>query len=544
MLSLLHPGLLLIIFALLVHLKKQWQNWMSITAPILAIALLIAKALATNSPLLVLNNIEHLMCFSLLIVLLVNNIFITLHCKTKDARELQLSLLYIGAGIYIITSQHLLSVFLSLELMMIAGGSIIFSGNNKESKKSGLNYIKMHLLSGTLFLIGIIIRIASQKPLLIMPYMPHEITTSEILILSGLLINVALPPFSYWLTEGYPNASPFGSIILSVCMTKVSAMLLVKMFLSSTMLIYLGIFMGFYGIAYMLLETNIRKFVTFAIISETGLILIAIGVGSFNVAHSLIIANIFYTATLMTCASRISLFSYANHYFEIQNIPQKTLMMSVYIITILSVTAFPMTPGYINKYNLNLAIALTKKEWLINTITALNFGMIFAAFFKATYFIFFAQKTKHNNGNSRTTKQAPELYILTIFSVIVSFLICLVLDLTFKIDKTIIKQLSVFLIAALLFMTLKKYFFFSKPITLIEPDFIYRNLLFIIYNKIKSILLSASTAFRHNKYKCYNTGYTVLAKLMGPQGAISYSKYLSNTIILVIIILIFFLIHI
>lgn len=544
MLSLLHPGFLLIIFALLVHLKKQWHNWMSITAPIFAIALLIAKSLATNSPLLVLNSIENLMCFSLLTVLLVNNIFIILNCKTKDARELQLSLLYIGAGLYIVTSQDLLSVFLSLELMMIAGGSIIFTGKSKQSKKSGLNYIKIHLLSGTLFLIGIIIRIASQKSLLITPYMPHEIATSEIVLLSGLFINIALPPFSYWLTEGYPSASPFGSIILSVCMTKVSAMLLVKMFLSSTMLIYLGIFMGFYGVAYMLLETNIRKFVTFTIISETGLILIAIGVGSSNVAYSLIIANIFYTAILMTCASRISLFSYANHYFEIKHIPQKNLMMSVYIITLLSVAAFPMTPGYINKYNLNLAIELTKRDWLVNTITALNFGMIFAAFFKTIDFIFFAQKTKHKNGNSRTIQNAPELYILTIFSVILSFLVCLVLKLTFKIDKTIIKQLCIFLIATFLFIRLKKYFFFSKPITLIEPDFIYRKFLFIIYDKIKSRILSTTTALRHNKDKCYNTGYTVITKLMGPQGAISYSKYLSNTIILVIIILIFFLIHI
>ncbi len=543
MLSLLHPGLLLIIFALLINLKKQWQNWISITAPILAMILVIVKTFATNATLLELSNIDYIMCFSLLIVLVANNIFIISHCKTKYTLELQLSLLYIGAGMYIITSQHLLSIFLSLELMMITGGGIIFSGNNKESKKSGLNYIKMHLLSGTLFLIGIIIGIASQKSLIVTLSVPNQITTSEIFFLSGLLINIALPPFSYWLTEGYPASSPFGSVILSVCMTKVSAMLLAKMFLSNTLLIYLGIFMGFYGVIYMLLETNLRKFVTFAIISETGLILIAVGVGSFNVAISLIISNVFYTAILMTCASRINLFSHANHYFEIQKIPQKTLMLSVYIITLLSITAFPMTPGYINKYNLNLAIMLTKQEWIVNIITILNFGMIFAVFFKTICFIFFTQKTKQNS-NNKTKYSAPELYILTASSVIFSILICMVLGLTFTIDKVILKQLLLFLISALLFAALKKYLFFSKSKNLIEPDFIYRKFLFIIYEKIKSMLLSLITTFSNNKDKVYNIGYAIITKLVGPQGAISYSKYLSNTIILVIIILIFFLIHI
>lgn len=544
MFFLLHPGLLLIIFALLINLKNSWKNKIAISVPILTIILTSFIFFNQNFVSIKLDITQYIMSLALLTVLIANNIFTISHCKIKQSSEIQLSLIYIGAGIYIITTQHLFEIFLALELMMIAGGCIIFSGHNKASQNAGLSYIQMHLLSGTLFLLGIILAIISQQSLLITTFTINQLSISHILILSGLLINIAMPPFSYWLTEGYTAASPFGSVILSICMTKVTAMLLAKIFLGNTLLIYFGVFMGFYGIIYMLLETHLRKFITFAIISENGLILIAIGVGNFQLAMSLIILNIFYTAILMMCASRINVFTNSTHYFDIKQMPQKKLTLTVYIITLMSISAFPLTPGYINKYYLNLTITLLKKDWLLNAVTIINGGIIFTLFFKTIDFIALIPYTKTKNKSVNKIYTKLELYILTIASVIVGFLVCFILNLALIIDIQIFKQLLVFLLTFILFLGTRKYIYSSRAKTLIEPDYIYRKLLFSIYQHVTQTLSLLIQHLRKNQNKIHAILNMITIKLMGTQGILSYSRHPSSIIILVIIILIFFLIYI
>lgn len=538
MIYLTHPGIVLLTFAFLISFKKSWKNILSVIAPILSLVVLLTSYFCKNSNLLFSLSHKHefIISISLLLVLIANNIFIISNSKSNNTRDLQLSLIYIGAGISIILSNSLVFIFLAMELMMIAGSCIIFNGNNKDSSPTGMGYLKMHILSGSLFLIGILILASSGKSLLISELISNDFTIAKIFFLLGLLINIALPPFSYWLTTGYPSASPFGSVILSVCMTKVSALLISKIFLGTQLLIYLGVFMGMYGILYILLETNLRRMITFTIISEMGLILIAIGIADLKVAISLIVSGIFYTAILMMSASNFIISHNINHYFEISKIDKKNIMLIIYIIILLSVTSFPLTTGYLNKYSLTNSIIALKKDWLIHTVTLINSGLIFALCFKTINFIFFYKKSKVKNTKSKDNNLG--LYFLTITSIVFSYFACALLDIPLVIDIKILKQLLIFLVLAILFFFSRKYFFFSKPIRLIEPDWIYKDLL---HELLKNNLSAISNYISNKKATFAKIFNKIIKKLENNRKQLSYSEYLEFSILLIVLILILFL---
>jgi multicomponent Na+:H+ antiporter subunit D len=534
MIYFLNPGLLLIVFAILANFKKACQNYVYLLAPILGIVIMIAISvnLHTNTISLPLHLDKYQLIFtiSILIVLLANNIF-TINHSNASPKDLQLSLIYSGATICIILSQHLIFIFLSLELMMLAGTALIFNGHTTKSEEAGMSYLTIHIVSGTFFLIGIIM--ATEGHLIIQTHPPYNLTLSHTCILIALLINIALPPFSYWLTRGYLEASPSGNTILSIGMTKISAMLIAKIFLGYNFLIYLGIFMGAYGIVYMLLETNIRKIVAFSIISETGIILIAIGIGNFKVAMSLIISNVFYVSLLLMCISNIDLVTNAKHYFNIKKMPQKNIILTAFILASLSMSSFPLTSGYFNKYELTHTIALLNKSWLVIVLNILNAGIIFTVLFKTISFIFFYNKKIENIQSTSNIG----LSLLMISATLCCFAMPFFLDTSLTLDIKIAVQFLLFVVIFLFFIILQRYFFFKTNTTLIELDLICRHILSSLYSNF----IRAFKYIYVHTWRLANLGF-FKTKFLHAHLSLSYSRYLSNTIILTILLLIFFLI--
>ncbi|MBP9791793.1 MAG: hypothetical protein KBC27_01105 [Rickettsiales bacterium] len=533
MLNLLYPGLILLVTAMLTMIKKEWQKPLFLIAPILSLVILLSTSINTT------NIYNLIIAASILIVLFANNIFTIFNSQTTQTRDLQLSLIYIGAGLSAILTKHLIVIFLFLELMMLAGALLIFNGHNLKSKTAGLSYLKIHMLSGTLFLMGLIITIISHESIILSSITLEKLNLGQIFFVCSLLINVALPPFSYWLTEGYTATSPFGSSILSVCTTKISLLLIAQLLLGMHFLIYIGIFMGVYGIIYMLLETHIRKVLTFSIISEIGIILISIGVGNFNIAMSLIITNIFYISLLMMCTGNFDLFSNTKHYFEIKKIPNKKLMLTAYVVTVFSISSLPLTPGYFNKYALVQTIINTNQAWLITVLNGLNVGMTLALCFKTLHFTFFYNK-KIQNMNLKNNNIG--IYILLAFTISLYLLVPLYMYKQQIFDIKIIKQSLWCLLAYCLFKLLKKHLYFKTNTNLKEPDFLYRTILpsvslFILRSLAKLVeYITQSYATISSKSN--------LAKLitLGQPRQLSGSEHLNKTILYVIAILIFVLI--
>ena len=130
------------------------------------------------------------------------------------------------------------------------------------------------------------------------------------LILIGFLVNAGAPPLSAWLPDAYPEASWSGTVFLSAFTTKTAVYVLIRGFPGTELLIWVGLFMVFYGIVYALLENDMRRILAYSIVNQVGFMIAGIGIGTemaLNGAAAHAFTHIIYKALLLMSAGSVLL---------------------------------------------------------------------------------------------------------------------------------------------------------------------------------------------------------------------------------------------
>ena len=181
--------------------------------------------------------------------------------------ELAAAFCYAGSAIGVAFAGDLLTVFIFWELMAIASTLVVWSAG-PSARGAGLRYAAIHLLGGVLLMAGIAGEIAATGSLafgkLALDSVPRW------LILAGFLINAGAPPLSAWLPDAYPESSWSGMVFLSAFTTKTAVYVLLRGFPGTELLIYVGLFMVFYGIVYAILENDMRRILAYSIVNQVG----------------------------------------------------------------------------------------------------------------------------------------------------------------------------------------------------------------------------------------------------------------------------------
>ena len=71
-----------------------------------------------------------------------------------------------------------------------------------------------------------------------------------------------------------------GSVFLSAFTTKTAVYVLMIAFAGQNILIYIGLYMVFYGIIYALLENDMRRILAYSIVNQVGFMVVGIGIGT------------------------------------------------------------------------------------------------------------------------------------------------------------------------------------------------------------------------------------------------------------------------
>ncbi len=127
-------------------------------------------------------------------------------------------------------------------------------------------------------------------------------------ILLGFLLNAGAPPFSMWLADAYPEASPSGMVFLSAFTTKTAVYVLIRGFPGAEILIWVGLFMACYGIIFALLENDMRRILAYSIVNQVGFMVTGIGIGTplaLNGAAAHAFTHIIYKALLLMSAGSV-----------------------------------------------------------------------------------------------------------------------------------------------------------------------------------------------------------------------------------------------
>jgi multicomponent Na+:H+ antiporter subunit D len=213
------------------------------------------------------------------------------------------------------------------------------------------------------------------------------------LILAGFLVNAGAPPLSAWLPDAYPEASWSGMVFLSAFTTKTSVYLLIRGFPGTELLVWIGLFMVFYGIVYALLENDMRRILAYSIVNQVGFMIAGIGIGTemaLNGAAAHAFTHILYKALLLMSAGSVLLMTGRRKCSELGGL-YHTMPLTTICGTIgaLAISSFPLTSGFVSKsmVSQSAADAHLLVVWLL--LTAASAGVFLHAGIKFPWFVFF-----------------------------------------------------------------------------------------------------------------------------------------------------------
>jgi multicomponent Na+:H+ antiporter subunit D len=309
----------------------------------------------------------------------------------KRVLELVAVFVYAGSAVGVVLAGDLISLFFFWETMALASTLVVLSVGGDLSYRVSMRYLLVHMFGGALLMTGILVHVLDSGST---TFTAMELNTlGAILILAGFLINAAAPPLSAWLSDTYPEASYSGTVFLSAFTTKAAVYVLLRGFPGAEILIFVGIFMIFYGIIYALLENDMRRILAYSIVNQVGFMVAGIGIGTemaLNGAAAHAFTHIIYKALLLMSAGAVLYMTGKRKCTDLGGLFQSMPLTTVCgIVGALSISSFPLTSGFISKSMIGQAAADEKLVVIWFLLVAASAGVFLHAGIKFPWFVFF-----------------------------------------------------------------------------------------------------------------------------------------------------------
>ena len=395
---LVHPALLLIAAAFVVPLLRgSARNAAILLAPLLA---MIALWLLPEGRLwqvdwldyslapLVVDKLSRLFATIFILMAFAGGLFAL---RQESRLEVPAALLYAGAAVGVVLAGDLVSVFVCWEAMAIGSTLVIWSANTRLAWSASLRYAMIHLAGGVILFAGVTAQLLATGDATFTRMQPDSI--AHWLILAGFLINAGAPPLSAWLSDAYPEASWSGMVFLSAFTTKTAVYVLLRGFPGTELLVWVGLFMVFYGIFFALLENDMRRILAFSIVNQVGFMVAGIGIGSelaLNGAAAHAFCHIIYKGLLLMSAGSVLAATGRRKCSELgglfHSMPLTTICGS---IGALAISSFPLTSGFVSKSMISQAAAEGQLQTVWLLLAAASAGVFLHAGIKFPWFVFF-----------------------------------------------------------------------------------------------------------------------------------------------------------
>ena len=279
--------------------------------------------------------------------------FITAIYSYHDTDNLERAIIpvYAGSTIAAVLAGDLLTLFISWEVSAVASAIIIFAGKRKYSQPAAMRYLLMHVTSGLLLLLGSVIYYLNSQTI---AFSLINIDSIEgILIFLAFGIKCAFPLLHNWLQDAYPQASPAGTVALSIFTTKLAVYCLARAYAGTDWLIWIGVTMAVFPAFFAIIENDLRKVLCYSLNSQLGFMVVGIGVGTplalnGTVAHAF--SCILYQALLFMCMGAVLYRAGTTKASELGGLYKSMpYTAALCIIGALTISSFPLFSGFISK---------------------------------------------------------------------------------------------------------------------------------------------------------------------------------------------------
>lgn len=393
-----HPGLILIVTGFLaLLLPEKIRKWIAAAGPFVALAAMFGldtdASLTyrfTGSITMDLLHVDTLAWAFGMIFCVIACIIGIYSFDAKDGREKCASLVYAGSGIAVVFAGDWISLICFWEVMAVSSAYLVWAGRTHKARRASYRYLAMHFFGGNM-LLGGAIAVCVQNGLQI------EMLTGSggwayWFVFIGLAVNGAIPPLHTWAPDAYPEATSAGTVYMGSFTTKVAIYAMIRLFAGTEWLVFVGAVMAVFAACMALMENDIKRLLSYHIVSQLGMMVAALGTGSaagVDGATLHAIFNILYKGVLLMGAGAIVNATGTRKISELGGLYKKMpLVAACFFIASLSIAGVPFFSGFASKALITEALHaghFTISYWLVMLA---GVGTWLSITLKINYFVF------------------------------------------------------------------------------------------------------------------------------------------------------------
>lgn len=279
--------------------------------------------------------------------------------RERDPVQQVSALVYAGAAIGAVFVADLISLFIFWELTAIASVFLIWARRNRRAYRAGMRYLIIQVSSGVILLAGIVLHYRETGSLAF-----GELGlsgTATALIFLAFAVKAAFPLLHNWVVDAYPEATVFGTVVLSAFTTKLAVYALARGFPGTDMLIWIGAVMTVFPVFYAVIENDLRRVLAYSLVSQLGFMVVGVGIGTplaINGAVAQAIAHVLYKSLLFMSVGAVLYRMGTAKATELGGLWRSMPLTAVFCMTgAASIAAVPLFSGFATKSLLLTAAA-------------------------------------------------------------------------------------------------------------------------------------------------------------------------------------------
>ena len=293
----------------------------------------------------------------------------------KDRLQLGSALMYGGAAVGAVLAGDLLTLFLFWEVVAVTSTFQILARGTAASRGSAFRYLMINMVSGLFLLIGAVLQQAGKGDLAF-GIMDLVESPGAWAIFLAFGVKCGWPLLHGWIIDGYPNATPSGTVFLSAFTTKLAVYALARGFAGTDALLWIGAAMAVLPLIYTVFENDLRRILCYSMMNQIGFMVVGVGIGTplaLNGVAAHAFCHILYKGLLFMAIGAVMYRTGRTGAAALgglhRTMPWTTLFCC---IGVLSISAFPLTSGFISKSMIVSAAAYDHLSliWLILTFAA------------------------------------------------------------------------------------------------------------------------------------------------------------------------------
>jgi len=282
----------------------------------------------------------------------------------------------------------LFNLYVAFEMLLVASYVLITLGGSEQRVRAGTTYIVTSLIASAIFLaaIGLVygatgtVNIAQiSERMAVLP--EHVQLLIHTMLLIGFGIKAAVFPLAFWLPDSYPTAPAPVTAVFAGLLTKVGIYAIIRLETIifprpqlNTVLLIVAILTMVVGVLGAVSQTDVKRLLSFTLISHIGFMVMGIGLGSvvgtaaavfYTVHHIVVQTTLFLVSGLMERVGGTTSTRSLGGLLK-----ASPLLAALYLVPAFNLGGIPPFSGFIGKLGLFRAAAIDGSPLAYATIAA------------------------------------------------------------------------------------------------------------------------------------------------------------------------------